>query len=130
MCKIAAVPVVQYVLSVSSPIQNPIYVHNKCRIILHFRKEKLSYSSRGVPIGKVTTVYREQMKPVIVFPASVLQAQKGPGACLNLDDPPLSEITDAHPAQLSSNCGKQGVITCCRRQTQSSCCATSTMRLT
>lgn len=64
-----------------------IYVHVKCGLVPRFGKEKLSYSYGGVPIGKVTTVYREQMKPVIVFPASVLQAHKEPGACLNLDDP-------------------------------------------
>lgn len=41
-----------------------------------FKKEKPSSSWRDVPIGKVTTVYREQMRPLIVFPASRLQAYK------------------------------------------------------
>lgn len=94
-----------------------------------FCERKAVISVWGVPIGKVTTVYREQMKPVIVFPAIILQAHKEPGACLNLDDPPLSEITDAHAAQLSSNCGKQGVITFCQRPQESSHSATGIMRL-
>ena len=67
--------------------ENAIYVHIKCKITPGFGKEKLSYSKEDVPIGKVTTVYREQMRPVIVFPARLLQAHKRPGACLNLDDP-------------------------------------------
>lgn len=127
--KSTGIIIVQYVLAglagSSSIRRNAIYVHIKCRITQGFRKEKLSY----VPIGKVTTVYKEQMRPVIVFPASFLQAHKRAGACLNLDDPPLSEITDAHPALLSSYNGEQGMITFLRRQWNNSHCVMSIMGL-
>lgn len=56
------------------------------------------------------------MRPVIMLLASIPQAHKGPGACLNLDDPPLSEITDANPVHLSSAIVRgRELITLCAR---------------
>lgn len=83
-----APPTVQYALTSSIPTaENAIHVHIKCKYTPGSDKEKLSLWWEDVPIGKVTSVYREQMRPVIIFPASLPQAHKRAAACLNPDDP-------------------------------------------